>query len=340
MGRLLHPVILRQEITGSGQDLSVVFLGTQRGKTQQQAQSSGYGCRQPVLAVLDDPLPGDEHIIKPHEAFASHLAVTHRVFEPAARHPPGAHDQLDPGGTRRYYTRHGVVGLIGLHPLGGHHHQLVHEGGAADMGLHAPNDDTVVPFLHLAHVQVRVLLLTGMARPVPLRVRHCDGHYQVFFPEAPVHTIYVLPVLGVGLLQLWPHHVQGEDGVAQGQGGTVSQLLSQLQGFSPIQQVLGPPGRDEKQIDQLLGFGVSGGEYLPELRIVKPFVLSGVCLGSLAGYRVGGHVGDLLTIGVDYPTVSNAFQVVLGGLEGLGHGASSCQAWWGPFPLSKAWLYA
>ena len=69
-------------------------------------------------------------------------------------------------------------------------------------GLHAPDHNTIVPLRNFVDVHVWVCLLAGMEGPVALRIRHGDGHDQVFVPEAAVEGVDVGLVHGVGLGQL------------------------------------------------------------------------------------------------------------------------------------------
>ena len=169
LGDLLLDVRLAGEAVGLGDELgqadeqvAAVGHAVQAAEALPQAERVGEHRRLGDLAVEEDPLVRDEHVVEHHEPLRVVVGAGDReVADVLVARRVRRVDDLHAGRVDRDHRRDGVVVLAVLHRLGRDGQQLVAHRRTGDVQLGAADDDAVGLTVDHVHVGVGVLLLAA-----------------------------------------------------------------------------------------------------------------------------------------------------------------------------------
>jgi len=291
-----------------------------------------------ILAVEEDILVGDEHMVQHHQGLlAAELGVAH--VDAALLHLPGvtglaAIDHVQALGVRGAGEGHGIVLVRLAHGDGGHENVPVAVEGAGLVALCAADHDAAGAALHHMDVHIRVGLVMGGLGAVALGVGHGPVHRQVVILDVDQEFFEILMVMGAVLLvDLIGGGIHGVEGVhahaaLEAGGGLLTQQALHLHLFH---QIIGGLMEMREAVDLVAGQAGGGGHEL-------------LILGVLC-QRVGhGHAVDRgPDHGVIHPVVDLFAEHVHAGVQlsqGIdvlfrGHQCHSCSS----FNLSHSYCY-
>ena len=130
------------------------------------------------LAVGEHPVPRHEHIVELDDA--GRLAVFGGELGGALTRPScGPSNDGDARRIARHRTTDGEAGIVRRHRPARHHQEFVDVRRGRDDGLGAANDDAILAALLDVHINVRIVLLPGLFRPIALSIGHGDAKRQI-----------------------------------------------------------------------------------------------------------------------------------------------------------------
>ncbi|CAN4071960.1 D-alanyl-lipoteichoic acid biosynthesis protein DltB, partial [Dysosmobacter welbionis] len=202
---LLHAVVLRCQRRSTDQRVAHAHLAAAVALPVVAREPLHHHAGELILAVEEDVLVGDEHVVQHHQGLlAAELRVAH-VDGRVLLQLPGiaaltAVDHVHALGVCRAGEAHRPVLVRLAHGDGGHEDVPVAVDGAGLVALGAADHDAVSAALHHMHVHVRVRLLAGGLGPVALGVGHGAVHRQVVVLDEGQELLEVFVIAGAVLL--------------------------------------------------------------------------------------------------------------------------------------------
>ena len=318
-GGLLHTVVLSGQSGGADQGVAHAHLAAAVGLTVITGEALHDHTSELILAVEEDVLVGDEHMIQNHQSLlAAELGVAH-VDRGVLLHLPGvagltAVDHVHTLGVGGAGKADSPI-LIGLtHGDGGHEDVPVGVDGAGLVALCAADHDAVGTALHNMDVHIGISLLAGGLGTVALGVGHSTVHGEVIVLNVGQELLEVLVIVGAVLLV--DLIGGGEDGVkgvhahAALEAGS-GLLAQQTLHLHLVHQVLGGLMQVGEAVDGVTGEAGLHGHQLSVLRILSQSVGHGHAVDGGADHGVVHPVLDLLAehidAGVQLPQGLNVF---------------------------------
>ena len=255
-----------------------------------------------ILAVEEDVLVGDEHVVQNHQSLlAAELGIAH-VDGGVLLQLPGvagltAVDHVHALGVGGAGKAHSPV-LVGLtHGDGGHEDVPVGVDGAGLVALGAAHHNAVRAPLHHMHVHVGISLLAGGLGPVALGVRHGAVHGQVVVLHIGQELLEVLVIVGavllVDLVSGGEHGVEGVHAHAALEAGS-GLLAQQALHLHLVHQVLRGLVQMGEAVDGVAGQAGLHGHEVRVLRVLSQGVGHGHAVDGGTDHGVIHPVVDLL----------------------------------------------
>ena len=318
-GGLLHAVVLSGQSGGADQGVAHAHLAAAVGLAVITGEALHDHTGELILAVEEDVLVGDEHVIQNHQSLlAAELGVAH-VDRGVLLHLPGvagltAVDHVHALGVGGAGKADSPI-LIGLtHGDGGHEDVPVGVDGAGLVALGTADHDAVGTALHHMNVHVGISLLAGRFGTVTLGVGHSAVHGEVIVLNVGQELLEVLVIVGAVLLvDLIGGGEDGVEGVhahAALEAGS-SLLAQQTLHLHLVHQVLGGLMQVGEAVDGVTGEAGLHGHQLSVLGVLSQSVGHGHAVDGGADHGVIHPVLDLLAehidAGVQLPQGLNVF---------------------------------
>ena len=180
MGGVAHPVVIGYQ-GGSAQDeVGNGGLAAGVAVTVKGGEKHGQHAGEIGFAAEEDPLPGDEDIVKKGGRVGNSVEMVGMDMLSRARGGNADH-LLDPRGIRRNGEGDGPIGIFVGHQAGGHNDDLVGKGRVGIVRLAAPHNDAVLFLFDDPQVKVGVALLERSLGAVPLDIGLGTVAHQVVF---------------------------------------------------------------------------------------------------------------------------------------------------------------
>ena len=320
---LLHAVVLSGQGGGADQGVAHAHLAAAVGLAVIAGEPLHHHAGELILAVEEDVLVGDEHVVQDHQGLlAAELGVAH-VDGGVLLQLPGiagltAVDHVHALGVGGAGEGNCPVLVRLTHGDGGHEDVPVGVDGAGLVALGTADHDAVRAALHHVDVHVRVSLLAGGLGPVALGIGHGAVHGQVVVLDEGQELLEVLVVVGavllVDLIGGGEHGVEGVHAHAALEAGSgllaqqtlhlhlVDQILGGLmQVGEAVDGVARQAGlhRHQVRILGILGQGVGHGHAVdggadhgvihPVVDLLPEHVHPGVQLPQALNILLGGH---------------------------------------------------
>ena len=301
-GGLLHAVVLSGQSSGADQGVAHAHLAAAVGLTVITGEALHDHAGELILAVEEDVLVGDEHVVQHHQSLlAAKLGVAY-VDRGVLLHLPGvagltAVDHvhaLSVGGAGKADSPI----LIGLtHGDGGHEDVPVGVDGAGLVALGTADHDAVGTALHNVDVHIGIGLVVGSLGAVTLGVGHGAVHGEVVVLHHGQELLEVLMIVGAVLLVHLEgggeHRVEGVHAHAALEAGS-GLLTQQALHLHLVDEVLGGLVQVGEAVDGVAGEAGLDGHEIRILGILGQGVGHGDAVDGGTDHGVIHPVVDLL----------------------------------------------
>ena len=263
---LLHAVILGGQCRRADDHVAHPHLAAAVALAVIAGEALHHHAGELVLAVEEDVLIGDKHVVENHQCLLSaEFGVAH--VDAALLHLAGiaglaAVDHVQPLGVGGAGEGHGVIPVRLAHGDGGHEDVPVAVDGAGLVAFRAADHNAVVAAFHHVDVHIRVGLLMGCLGAVALGVGHGAVHGQIVVLHVDEEFLEVLVIACAALLvDLIGGGVHGVEGVhahaALEAGGGL--LPQQTLHFHLLHQIIGRLVKVGEAVDFPPGQAGGGG---------------------------------------------------------------------------------